>query len=340
MSGAEADELSLSIASNAAALAETGPLAIESDHLRLEICPEWGGKIGSIILIQGNHELLQQPLRPYAPRTSEMPFEEGEASGYDDCIPTVSPCEIEPHAGPDIGPYAGPDAEPDTLSIPDHGDFWRLPFSIASADNSHVTIEATGFSLPLHLRKTISLDGNRIFLDYDLTNVGDIEVQYLWSAHPAFAVEAGDQVELPSSVHNVMVQGSRDERLGAEGNRHPWPLTTTNTGDAVDLSLVGSETTEVADKLFMLAPIEGWCALSRRMGARIEMKFDPIQAPYLGLWLCYGGWPPNQPARQYCVALEPCTAPADSLVSAIGQGLGRKLAPHTSHRWRVELCIT
>jgi galactose mutarotase-like enzyme len=339
---------------NPGARVQTGPVTLANHHLRLEIYPDLGAKIGSMILLQGNqeanqernkkanhngshntsHELLQQPLRPYARRDRTMAFEDGDASGYDECIPSVSACEL-------IG--LSDSAEP--VAIPDHGDFWRLPFAVIEADDRHISMEATGYSLPLRFRKTVHLEGNRVSLEYRLTNTGDTAVHYLWSAHPAFAVDPGDRIELPKSVESVMVQASRYGRLGAQGTRHSWPLTTTASDDAVDLSVVGAVAElagdGIAEKLFALSPGEGWCVLHRLgIGGRVEMRFDPRQAPYLGLWLCYGGWPEGKPARQYCVAVEPCTASADSLASAIGEGLGRKLAPHASHEWRVELLIT
>lgn len=330
----ETDDDQLTGLTNSTELLETDPITIENLQLRLEVYPQWGAKIGSMVTISGNHELLQQPLQRYAARTWTMPFEEGEASGYDECIPTVSACEI----------YTSADASfpsNEALSIPDHGDFWRLRFEVIEADETQVTMEATGFSIPLRLRKSITLDANRVILKYRLTNVGNAEMQYLWSAHPAFAVDAGDRIELPAVTENILVQGSRDDRLGPEGSRHSWPLTTTSSDDAVDLSLVGAAEAQIADKLFTLAAPEGWCALNRlKIGRRVEMKFEPQQAPYLGLWLCYGGWPEDKTAKQYCVALEPCTAPTDSLASAIGQGLGRRLAPKAFDEWRVELRIT
>ena len=70
-------------------------LTLRNERLHLEIMPAMGGKIASILSLPNGQELLQPPLLPYAPRTRTMPFDEGEASGYDECIPSVSSCEIE-----------------------------------------------------------------------------------------------------------------------------------------------------------------------------------------------------------------------------------------------------
>lgn len=302
-------------------------LILENAHLRVAIYPELGAKVGSILSLPGEHELLQQPLLPYATRTAEMAFDEGDASGYDECIPSVSGCELR--SGGEL------------LQVPDHGDFWRLPFAVAAANAQRVTMAAEGFSLPLLFEKTITLEGERILLGYRLTNVGGAPLEYLWSAHPGFVVDPGDRIELPRSIDTVMVQGSGGNRLGPESSRRSWPLTTTETGDATDLSLVGHPADQVGDKLFAIAPPEGWCALNRvSKGVRIEWRFDPVQAPYLGIWICYNGWPEGKSAKQFCVALEPCTAPADSLAAAIDQGHGRKLSPQSTDEWQVEVRIS
>jgi hypothetical protein len=302
-------------------------IILVSDHLRAEILPSMGGKIGSIRALPEDEELLQQPLVPYVPRTRTMAFEDGEASGYDECVPSVSGCDIE--------------GESVAISIPDHGDFWRLPFDVLEADANHVVLEATGFSLPLRFRKTVQLEGSKLLLSYELQNMGGFPVNYLWSAHPGFAVEAGDRVVLPGSVDRVTVEWSAGGRLGAQGGIHSWPKTQTNAGRPTDLSVVGTVEEKVGDKLFASAPVEGWCALDRiRLGRRIEMHFDPRQAPYLGLWLAYAGWPEDRSPKQFCVALEPCTAPTDSLAVSIRRGWATLLTPQAINRWQVEVLVS
>ncbi|HEY0760599.1 MAG TPA: hypothetical protein VGD59_15225 [Acidisarcina sp.] len=302
-------------------------ILLESEHLRVAVYPALGGKLASILWLADGQELLQQPLLPAAARTRTMSFEQGDASGYDDCIPSVSACEIDTQAGP--------------VFVPDHGDFWRLGFNVLEANAGRVSMSAAGFSLPLRLEKTISLRSGCITLAYRLTNEGSAPLQYLWSAHPSFSVEAGDRIDLPSSVESVTVEASGGSRLGAEGTTHRWPLTHTCPGHAIDLSLVEDADSRVADKIFAPAPQEGWCAIRRiRTGRRIEMRFDPAQAPYMGIWMSYRGWPAGKAAQQYCVALEPCTAPADSLAKAIEQGTGRRLASKATDEWQVDVHIT
>ena len=296
-------------------------LTLASDSLHVQVIPALGAKISSMWLPDIQEELLQTPLKPYAPRTHGMAFEDGDASGIDECIPTVSGCEI----GATI--------------LPDHGDFWRVPFR-HHRDGDELVLDADGYSLPLHFEKRLMLRGNRLGMAYLLNNTGSAPVQFLWSAHPGFAVEAGDRIVLPESIPEVTVWYSAGSRLGGPGRAHSWPHTRDEHGETIDLSVAGGPEDGVGDKLFAPAPPEGWVAIYRhRLRRRIEVHFDPMQNPYVGLWLAYGGWPNGQPRRQHCAALEPCTAPADSLATAVDRGWARTLAAGATWRWKIEFQV-
>jgi galactose mutarotase-like enzyme len=296
-------------------------LTLVSDALSVEVLPELGAKISSLWLPDLQQELLQAPLRPYATRNRTMAFDAGDASGIDECIPTVSGCEIE------------------SGILPDHGDFWRIPFR-HRREGEDLVLEADGFSLPLHFEKRLSLRGSRLTMAYLLRNIGQSPASFLWSAHPGFAVEAGDRVVLPPSMAEVTVWYSANSRLGAPGRAHSWPQTRDQHGDTIDLSLAGGPTDGVGDKLFATAPPEGWIAIDRRRLCRqIKVHFDPVQNPYVGLWLAYGGWPDGQIQRQHCVALEPCTAPVDSLATAVARGWSNILAAGATWNWKIEIEI-
>jgi hypothetical protein len=75
-------------------------------------------------------------------------------------------------------------------------------------------------------------------------------------------------------------------------------------------------------------------------GVRIEVQFDAQRSPWLGLWLCYGGWPEGNANRQQCVALEPCTAPMDSLAEAMAAGQARRLGPGESDEWGMRILVS
>jgi hypothetical protein len=300
-------------------------LIMQTDTLRATVMPELGGKIASLRWLPGNVELLQAPLAPYAPRTLTMAFDEGDASGIDECLPSVAACSVTTLGG--------------IAEVPDHGDFWRLQWDAAQEGNA-IRMAAKGVSLPLLLERTVGLEGNTLSLSYRVTNVGKGAASWAWSAHPLFAVDRGDRVVLPPSVAEVQVEGSGQQRLGSRHTRHAWPATTGARGEAIDLSVAGGMEDGTGDKLFAKAPAEGWAAVERvQHRVQIEVRFDAERSPWLGLWLCYGGWPEGKTNRQQCVAIEPCTAPMDSLAEAVAAGQARTLEPEESDEWAMRIHV-
>lgn len=299
-------------------------VVMQAGSCSVTILPRLGGKIASILIGGqgiGDKELLQSPLRAYAPRTRTMSFDAGDASGWDECLPSVAACAVETDAA--------------TAAVPDHGDLWRVEWSengkqeletrdeglgTASRGGAAVTLRGECFSLPLALERTTDLTetekGWRLRLNYTIRNLGDAAAPWSWTAHPLFVAEAGDRIVLPASIETLRVEGSGGHRLGRNGDTVSWPMAMLADGSKSDLSVAQSADSGIGDKVFAgpLAAGENWCALERLgAGVRIKVGFDVAATPYLGLWLCYGGWPERPGAKQMCVALEPCTAPVDSL---------------------------
>lgn len=271
------------------------------------ILPRLGGKIASIKI--GELELLQNPLVPYAPRTQTMSFDAADASGWDECLPSVAACTVETAHG--------------TASIPDHGDLWRVEWTEISNQRSEgdpVALRGECFSLPLALERTVAITGSangwQLLLNYTLKNTGTHAAPWSWAAHPLFVAEAGDRIVLPASIKKLRLEGSGGARLGKSGDTVDWPMASLADGSKSDLSIAAGAESGIGDKLFAgpLAAAENWCALERpNAGVRIKVGFDPAATPYLGLWICYGGWPERPGAKQTCVAMEPATVPVDSL---------------------------
>jgi galactose mutarotase-like enzyme len=304
-------------------------VVIKAGDAVLTLMPRLGGKIASI-RVQG-HELLQAPLLPYSPRTKFMGFDEADASGWDECLPSVAGCSVQTAAG--------------QAHIPDHGDLWRLPWQVLQASEDAATLRVNGFSLPLQLTRSIifteTQTGYRLQLLYSLTNLGAYDLPWSWAAHPLYAVDAGDRILLPESVQFVRVEGSGNHRLGLQNSSIAWPIATTPAGDQVDLSTAAAADSGFGDKLFagpFQSKSDGWATLERpKIGLRLTVRFEPALTPYLGLWLCYGGWPDAQGQKQVCVALEPATAPVDSLATT--GPWSRVLEPGETCTWPMELAI-
>ncbi|MGA8742454.1 MAG: hypothetical protein WB561_14810 [Terracidiphilus sp.] len=302
---------------------------IRAGECAVTILPQFGGKIASIRI--GERELLQSPLAPITPRTRTMAFDSADASGWDECLPSVAACTVKTEAS--------------TAEIPDHGDLWRVEWQPMITEAHSVTYRGECLSLPLRLERTLTLieraTGWTLNLDYSITNLNlEERIPWSWAAHPLFAVAEGDRIVLPESIKSLRLEGSGGGRLGRGGDSVAWPMARLADGSTADLTVAQAPDSGIGDKLFAgpLSASENWCALERpSAGVRIRVKFDAEATQYLGLWICYGGWPEKPGPKQVCVALEPSTAPVDSL-AVIGPW-SRVLEPGDCFSWPMEIEI-
>lgn len=313
---------------------------IRAGECAITLLPQFGGKIASIRI--GDRELLQSPLAPIAARDYSMGFDESDASGWDECLPSVAACRVETEEG--------------AAAIPDHGDLWRVEWreqgsgiredglGTREQDDASVALIGRCFSLPLELQRRIDLQeteiGWRIRLQYKLTSTSSKATPWSWAAHPLFAVADGDRIVLPESITSLRLEGSGVGRLGRGGASVAWPIARLADGRTADLSVAEAADSGIGDKLFAgpLKAKENWCALERpSAGVRIRVTFDAVATPYLGLWICYGGWPEKPGPKQMCVAMEPSTAPVDSL--AVTGPWSRVLEPGARFSWPMEVEI-
>jgi galactose mutarotase-like enzyme len=257
-----------------------------------------------------------------------MSFNEGDASGWDECLPSVSDCTVQTPSG--------------SASVPDHGDLWRVEWQLLSSANGSVTLSAEGFSLPLKLVRAITLTqtekGYRLHADYQVTNTSTTPTPWAWSAHPGYAAEEGDKLSLPASIQELRIEWTRNNRLDKSTGKAAWPIAKLTAGGKTDLSISAEAHSGVGDKLFAgpLVPADNWVALERpKAGVRLRVSFDSVATPYLGLWICQDGYPEGGGPQQHCAAMEPTTAPVDSL--AITGPWSRTLAAGESFSWPMTL---
>ena len=302
-------------------------LVIDNAVLRLTIVPELGGKITSLIRLESGHDYLLQPPEPE--RAYRVPsygdkFEDYETSGFDECAPTVAEC-LYPE-------------EPFLASrLPDHGDIWSLP-STAEIVGQHICLTTHLRSLPLRLKKTVQLQENRVRLDYEATNLSQSSVKFLWSAHPLLRVEVGAEIILPKEVKEIEVGWSAEERLRKPGERCTWPQATERSGRMVSLNRIGSPNAGSAEKLFTPRLSQGFCGMFLpREDEGIAFWFDPRLVPFVGVWMCQGGWPISRANKHFTAALEPCFGRRDSLEEAIRRNECAVLRGYESMRWWMEI---
>jgi galactose mutarotase-like enzyme len=286
-------------------------IVLRNDRLSLSVLPELGGKLGSLIALQDGREHLLQPPE-HARRRAEYggAFDQYDTSGFDECFPTVAECSLD-----------------DGTRLPDHGELWSVEWQVLAQSATSLSLQATGQAFPYAFRRRVTLDDSQVILEYEVVNQGEHVFAYLWSAHPLLSVGPGDRVNLPSGVASVQVESSAGERLSGEV---PW-------NDRI--ALLGPVDRGWADKLFAGPLEEGWCRVVYSDGASLTYRFSPEELPYVGLWICQGGWPGRGRKPHYTVALEPCTAACDALHEALKRGQAKSLQPGQRAAWRMTMDV-
>lgn len=300
---------------------EQAPIMLRSEQMEAMVLPQEGGRIASLRSLRTGLEFLAQSNRQYTqlrPSVSAR-FQDGPSAGIEECLPSVAPCGPETLGG----------------AVPDHGDFWQLEWTVESLDSRSTALSATGFSRPLHFSKEVLLDGSSLWLRYRAQNTGSEVTSFLYACHPLLAVEAGDRIALPDDVRELELYYSRRQRLGNPG-RIAWPV----TDNGVHLDTVGGPEAGTAEMFYSSRFSDSHCAILRQAtGQQIGITFSLDTLPYLGLWICCGGWPDDSSyPLQYAVAFEPTTSPCNSLREAQESGTAVTLEPGASLRW--EICFS
>jgi galactose mutarotase-like enzyme len=241
---------------------------LSSSGISVEVVPALGGKIVSLKRV-GGREWMWQPgaERKLFRNAPSDAFEKSTLTGWDECLPTIAPCTWKGRA------------------LPDHGEVWARPWTVAHRDDQSLTMAIDLPVSPFRFTRTLRVEGSSLTASYTLENRGAADEAYLWAVHPLFRIEEGDRIELPASTRKLLGEPA-------------WLKT-------LDLSSVPAR----CAKLFASPLEEGRAAaVNDRTGERLAITWDVRENDVLGLWLTRGGW-----HGHHHLALEPANGFPDSL---------------------------
>jgi galactose mutarotase-like enzyme len=294
------------------------PLHLQNAGLSVTVLSSEGGRVASLRSLRSGVELLTQSHRMGGTAQAGMNarFQDGPCAGIEECLPTVGVSGPETHGGP----------------VPDHGDFWQLAWSVDKAGKEQARLHAQGFSRTLRFAKHLVLQGETLRIRYGVENTGNIPQSFLYACHPLFAIDPGDRILLPPEVDSLFLDYSRNDRLGPRGTTIAWP----NSPAEPHLDVAKARDAGTAEMLYTTRLREGRCAIYRATHRQVLLvSFDTSVLPFLGIWLCYGGWPGGAGVQQYAVALEPTTSPHNTLANAQRERGAVLLEPGAISSWEI-----
>lgn len=293
--------------------------------LAVVIVPRFGGKIAQLTDLRTDREWLHDAATlPREPHYGASFVDHGP-SGWDEMIPTIDHCRY-----PVAGRWAG-------RWLPDHGEAWSLPWQVVSKrpGSSGLALRVEGRVLPYQLTRTAELvRPGKLRLEYRLVNLADEPFAFLWAAHPLFQVDEGCRVQLPDHVRGV-VNVRCDADWGPTGEEIGFPVGVLANGSRVDLASVAPTPARRCRKHYLPPDVSAsWARVVHDDGASLTMHVDPVDVPYLGVWVDEGihGDSP-------VVALEPATGYYDSLERAYRLGRCTWLEPAAPRTWWINVEI-
>jgi len=299
-------------------------IGIENDTVRTVFIPEIGGKMVELTHKKTGNQFLLKPADGVTYKKAEYGanFEKYDLSGFDECFPTVSEAVLD-NGGQE-------------LTFPDHGELWSQPWEY-EIEGSRLLLSVDGLNLNCRLVKRIKLLNDGLMIDYFLENLSDESFDYLWSAHPLLKATPGSEVILDKEIDQVLVNWASDDSIGVLGDTVSWPVVQKN-GESLDFSKVHDKKAGTTAKFFTGKLTSGVAGFYREdIDETLMYRFDPQKVPYLGLWLCYGGWPDWTDDKHLTVALEPTNGRPDSLKEAVKRDECASLGPNQSTCWSLEL---
>ena len=292
----------------------TPVLTIASDALEVALAPDAGARVVAIVdRATGRNWLAEgDPTRASA---EDAAYGLDEAAGWDECFPTVSPCDAP------LAPWR--------RRLRDHGDLWGRPWRVARRTASGVETAYSGDGL--HFSRFLEVTRSTVEAVYRAENHLDAPTPFLWAMHPLFVLRAGEAIVVPNAQSlSPTYSALHGETLDAA--TVPWP-----EGDKrvpFPLDRVQGPQARYAGKFFFNE--SGLASASLGGPSRwLDMAWQGVD--HLGLWMTYGAWPRLNDVAH--VALEPTTSPDDTLEQALARGRAAILAPGGSRTWRVRITL-
>lgn len=275
---------------------------LENENLKVDISPELGCKIASIYHKQKEFEFIFQPSDgKYIKPEYAGDFSKYDTSGIDDCIPTIDECL-----------YPGTD-----IKLPDHGDTWSLAYEVLNSSPNNLEACVKLLSIPLSLKKNIRLEGNKILIDFTLTNLSGKDLYYLWAFHGLNNYNETTRLEFPEEYKNyINVQ-----------NDEIWDF---------DIRQIKNFEENSTFKYYFTDKLENGSVslIHEDPGLKYTIKFDVNDNPYLGVWLTTGGF-----KNEKNIAIEPCNGFYDSLEKAVENNKAKEIKANSTDEWSIELNI-
>ena len=258
---------------------QTPVVRLENAQLQVDIAPEVGGRIVSLLDLGSGHQFLWRNRKLRLQRSAPgSPYDPNFLGGIDELIPGDVPETIN------------------GIPSPDHGELWTTALEYRIEGQSLILLGRLPlFGLAYERRMALRGDEAYLDMDYSLRNDAASCRHFMWKLHAALSIEPGDRIECPARKAQVI-----DPRWTRWHTTEPfsWPVI---EGQRADLIPAPDGTVDFLSLYDLDAGQMSWLSPSR--GLEFSYLFDTRVFPYAQYFASFGGLDGH-----YTAVLEPCTA--------------------------------
>ena len=226
---------------------------LRNEAVELALVPELGAKVILLRNLVTGYEWMWHPPTGMKLFRNQLgdDFAASTRTGWDECLPTIAPCDWQGR------------------KLPDHGEVWSVPWKIdLEAFGRGVLKTSVMLAVsPFHFERSIALHGNEIRLDYQLENLSNEPEEFLWAMHPLLPVNDHIQLDLTEETENLLAGEQWIDGLKF------------NTDKPSCVKTYAGSLREGRASVMNIAARD-----------RLQFEWDTDRNNTLGLWLTRGGW--------------------------------------------------
>lgn len=297
-------------------------ICLENERLKAIFLPDQGAKLCSLVRKAAQKEYIYQgKTERYRVAQYGQSYLEGECAGVDEMFPTIDEGYYE------RTPWKG-------ICFPDHGEVWPLKWE-QKVDGTKLCMSVHSVKLPCVLKKAASIQEDKIHMEYELANLSDFPIDYIWAAHMMFQAEEGASFEFDKGLAKAYVTMSDSGIIGNYGDTFIYPYICQEDGSTYDIRIHRGERANDYQKFYFADKLksgQGWGRIHYPDESFLTVSFPVEEVPYLGVVQAEGG-----ELDLRCMFLEPCTGAFDSISAARMHNMSSMLQPKEIKKWYLDI---
>ena len=308
-------------------------LIMQNELIQVVVLVDKGSEIVQFLYKPLDVDFIWHSANPFRHPTNFVPSTGSPAAPFFDHW-TGSWFEVLPNGGPactykgaDFGNFA------ETTNIP-----WEYRILEDTPVQVRVALWIKTYRTPFLLEKTLTIKSGLpvLFIEEQVTNLGQETLDYMWGHHPVVGAPFLDEtckIHAPASMVEVLHdEDGPDYRMGLH-QVAAWPIIKDRNGNDLDLRTMPPASQRTMDNCYLKDFSEGWIAVTnpgKRVG--FGLSWDASVFRYVWIWQALGGglgypWY----GRTYNMGIEPWSSyPCAGLAEVVQRGTALTLPPGES----------